>query len=153
MCVLSLMYSYVAVCRIRALGCLVIICFSLLFFHYPSYVLLYSFIFVALFCIFVLCFVYSVNSTLVRKMPGYNSPALFQNCCVVLCIVCFVSLHVLFVCKCVLYYCHRVATQLQLTNISYITHTHIQGVPGGMCQTSGGCSLYTDINQNTYVQS
>jgi hypothetical protein len=24
----------------------------------------------------------------------------------------------MFVCKCVLYYCHRVATQLQLTNIS-----------------------------------
>ena len=31
-----------------------------------------------------------------------NSPALFQNCCVVLCIVCFVSFYVLFVCKCVL---------------------------------------------------
>jgi len=29
-----------------------------------------------------------------------------------------VSFCVLFVCKCVLYYCHRVATQLQL-NISY----------------------------------
>jgi len=27
-------------------------------------------------------------------------------------------LSVLFVCVCVLYYCHRVATQLQLTNIS-----------------------------------
>ena len=38
--------------------------------------------------------------------------------CVVLCIVCFVSFSVLFVCKCVLYYCHRVATQLQL-NISH----------------------------------
>jgi hypothetical protein len=31
----------------------------------------------------------------------------------------FLSFYVLLVCKCVLYYCHRVATQLQLTNISY----------------------------------
>jgi len=45
--------------------------------------------------------------------------------CVVLCIVCFVSFSVLFVCICVLYYCHQVATQLQL-NISYrITSYHI----------------------------
>ena len=50
---------------------------------------------------------------------------LFCVDCVVLCIVlcrlccsmyCFVLI-VLFVCKCVLYYCHWVATQLQLTNI------------------------------------
>ena len=34
--------------------------------------------------------------------------------CVVLCTVCFVSFSVLFVCICVLNYCHRVATQLQL---------------------------------------
>jgi hypothetical protein len=33
----------------------------------------------------------------------------------------FVLFYLLFVCKCVLYYCHRVATQLQLVNImSYI---------------------------------
>ena len=44
---------------------------------------------------------------------------LFYYFCVVLCIVCFVSFSALFVCICVLYYCHRVATQLQL-NISYI---------------------------------
>jgi hypothetical protein len=37
--------------------------------------------------------------------------------CIVLCIVCFVSFPVLFVCICVLYY--WVATQLQLTNVSY----------------------------------
>jgi len=38
--------------------------------------------------------------------------------CVVLCIVS--------VCKYVLYYCHRVATQLQLTNISYIIKFHVR---------------------------
>jgi hypothetical protein len=36
----------------------------------------------------------------------------------VLRIVCFVSFCVLFVCKFVLCYCHRVATQFQLTDIS-----------------------------------
>jgi len=34
----------------------------------------------------------------------------------------FVLFYVLFVCKCVLYYYHRVTTQLQLTNTSY-THS------------------------------
>jgi hypothetical protein len=48
---------------------------------------------------------------------------------VVICVVLllFVLFHVLFVCKCVLYYCHWVATQLQLSNIiSYrISYHHI----------------------------
>jgi hypothetical protein len=53
--------------------------------------------------------------TVIRQIPGYNSqrwgtartlPKLF------------VLFYVLFVCKCELYYCHRVATQFQWTNIS-----------------------------------
>jgi len=39
-------------------------------------------------------------------------------------ILIFVLFYVLFVCICVLYYCHRVATQLQLTNTSYHTWKH-----------------------------
>jgi hypothetical protein len=46
-----------------------------------------------------------------------SRPAIFHIFGVV-CICCFVLFSVLFVCICVLYYCHRVATQLQL-NISY----------------------------------
>jgi hypothetical protein len=55
---------------------------------------------------------------------AFSCCSMYCLCCsmhfyVVLCIVCFVSFSVLFVCIFVLYYCHRVVTQLQLTNISY----------------------------------
>jgi len=38
-------------------------------------------------------------------------------------VFCFiVFFYVLFVCQCVLYYCHRMSTQLHLTNISIISY-------------------------------
>jgi len=48
-------------------------------------------------------------------MPGYNSQRQGTARTLTKLIVLFC---VLFVCKYVLYYCHRVTTQLQLTNIS-----------------------------------
>jgi len=40
---------------------------------------------------------------------------------------------VLFVSKCVLYYCHRVSTQLQLTNIPYYISYHINSPHKHFC--------------------
>ena len=62
-------------------------------------------------------------SSVVRQMPEQNpqrrgTARTLPNFCVVLCILCFVTYSVLFVRICLLNYCHRVATQLQL-NISY----------------------------------
>jgi hypothetical protein len=66
---------------------------------------------------------FSVFSPVVRQMPGYNLQRWGTACtlpkflcCSMYCLFCVI---LRFVCQCVLYYCHRVATQLQLTNVSY----------------------------------
>jgi len=58
-CVLSLIYSYVVVCRFCAVRCLIIICFPLLFYNYSTCVFNILPMFVFLFCTFVFYFVYS----------------------------------------------------------------------------------------------
>jgi hypothetical protein len=55
---------------------------------------------------------------------------------VLFCVFCFsVLFYVLFVFKFVLYYCHRMSTQLQLTNISYIISFFFT-LYGSVCHTS-----------------
>ena len=64
-------------------------------------------------------------SSVVRQMPGYNSQRRgtartlpnYKLCCFIYYLCVIVLLHVLFLFKCVLYYCQRLSTQLQLTNI------------------------------------
>ena len=80
-------------------------------------------------------------SSVVRQMPRSNSqrrgPAhTLPSQLTVLFYVLFVSIvlfSVLFVCKCVLYYCHRVSTQLQLKNISHISY---------ICDIYDICDIY-----------
>ena len=74
-------------------------------------------------CMATLTEVFPCFPSVVWQMPRYNpqrrgTARTLPNFCVVLCIDCFVTLSVLFVCICVLNYCHQVATQMQL-NISY----------------------------------
>jgi len=65
-------------------------------------------------CFFLSCKA-NARVKLAKKEHGPHSSTLVVICVVLLL---FVLSYVLFVCKCVLYYCHRVSTQLQLTNIS-----------------------------------
>ena len=95
---------------------------------------MYSYCYVcALFCIF--CFhranwhssatlteVFPCFYSVVKLRPGYNSQRRGTACTLSKLIVLF---YVLFVCKCVLYYCHRVTTQLQLTLRRLMSYIYI----------------------------
>jgi heme/copper-type cytochrome/quinol oxidase subunit 2 len=63
-------------------------------------------------------------NTRVKPAKTGARPALFLIFVLFYVMLVFVSFSVLFVCICVLYYCHRLATQLQLTNISYQINLH-----------------------------
>jgi hypothetical protein len=71
-------------------------------------------------CFFLSC---KANCRVKLAKTGHGPHSSQLVICVVLLL--FVLFYVLFVCNCVLYYCHRVATQLQLINISYLISFNI----------------------------
>ena len=148
LCILIVMfmyyYCYVYVFLLLCL-CVIIVMFMCSYCYVYVFLLLCScflIVMYALFCIFCFHranwhspatlteFLFRAFSSVVRQMPGYNSQRpctarTLPNQLIVMFYVLFVSIvlfQVLFVCKCVLYYCHRVSIQLQLQNISNIEY-------------------------------
>ena len=68
-------------------------------------------------CFFLSC---KTNARVKPAKTGHGPLSSKLLCCTVYCF--FVSFCVLFVCKCVLYYCHRLATQLQLNILTHSLH-------------------------------
>jgi hypothetical protein len=116
---------YLLCCSMYSLCCsMYFLCRSMYFLCCSMYFCVVLCIFCVLLCVFVLFYVFLCCSAYFLCCSMYFCVVCIF--CVVLCIFvlfyaffCCVTFSVLFVCICVLYYCHRVATQLQLKNTSH----------------------------------
>jgi len=88
------------------------------FYCYVSVFLLYVYVWLPWLRFFRAFFLScKANARVKPAKTGHGLPSSQFLCCSMY--FCFVSFRLLFVCICVLSYCHRVTIQLQFTNISY----------------------------------
>jgi hypothetical protein len=88
---------------------------SMIMYYHMLYIYLLATLTEVFLCFFFIC---KANARLKLAKTGHG---LHSSKLVVICVVLllFVLLYVLFVCKCVLCYCHWMSTKWQLTNISF----------------------------------
>jgi hypothetical protein len=101
-----------------------------MFFYCYVYVFLLSCMFCSVYSVFIVptgtlrlpwLRFFCAFSSVLRQMPGYNSQRQGTARTLPKLIVLF---WILFMCKCVLYFCHRVSTQLRLANIYIYISLH-----------------------------
>ena len=101
----EVMYSYCYLCILIVSLCYSCLCVVYVFLDAATLTEVFP-------CFFLSCKA-NARVNLAKTGHGPHSPKLL--CCPIYCLFCVVLSR----CKCVLYYCHRVTTQLQLINISY----------------------------------